>query len=551
MMKSCSYKPITDYIEMIECDYQPFCKEQKLLCNLIKQIFEEESISVNTEQAEKYFSYQKYFPYDLFPWEKFIFTLHNCVYRDDGFLRFPDLFLMCGRGTGKNGFLSFEDFCLLTPTNGIPHYDIDIFAMSEDQARVSFNDIYEILESKPKFFKNFFYWNKEYIQNLATKSVLKSRTTNFKTGDSRRPGKVDFDEYHCYENYKLINVSKSGLGKVPQPRTTIITTEGYVREGPLDDSKNNASQILNGIISDNGTLPVIYKIDEYEEVFNPEMWIKANPSLPYRPALVHEMHKQFEEFKKDPIRNMEFIVKRMNWATDNKEICVTEYENIKKTNQELQPVDYKNAILCFDYASSRDFAAVGVITRQKDKLQFNGKMFVLKGNKDLPRIKAPLEQWEQMGLLEWVDGADIPASKVIEWAVNYQLEHNLTYVACALDYFRYSIMKKELDRLGFESGKDSNLKLVRPSDIMQIVPTVCSLLENGNLICGNNPAFRWCVQNMKKVPGDKRGNEIFEKIEPKSRKTDLFQCFVAGATLLDSLPEEDDGAFDLYNPIFC
>ncbi len=548
-MKNCNYKPITEYIEMIDSEAVPTCEEIKLFSQLVKRVFEEEDVYLDTEQAEKYFKFQKYFPFKLFEWEKCAFTLHNCLYRPDGFLRFPTLQLFLGRGAGKNGFLSYEDFALLTPVNGIKDYHIDTFAMSEDQAKTSFQEIYDILEADPKYFKNYFTWNKEEIRNLRTGSRYRFRTSNFKTKDSGRQGKVDFDEIHQLENYRLINVGTSGLGKKAHPRRTFLSTDGYIRGGPLDDYKESASQILNGIIGDNGTLVMWYRLDSDDEVHDEKMWVKANPSLPYLPNLFNEMRTEYQEYKRDPITNSDFMTKRMNRPQENKDICVTDYENIKKTKASLKSVDGKDAVLCFDYASSRDFAAVGYITRQEEKIQFNGKMFVLKGNKDLPRIKAPLEQWAQLGVVEFVDGIDISPDLLVDWAAEQQAKYSLNYVGAALDYFRYSILKKRLEAFGFEAGKNGNLKLVRPSDIMSAVPVICSYLDNGNLICGDNPAFRWCASNTKKVVGDKRGNEMFEKIEPKSRKTDMFMCFVAGMTMLEQLPE-DGGDNEFFMPIF-
>ena len=548
-MKNCNYKPITEYIEMIDSEAVPTCHYIKLFSQLVKRVFEEEDVFLDTEQAEKYFRFQKYFPFKLFEWEKCAFALHNCLYRADGFLRFPTLQLFLGRGAGKNGFLSYEDFALLTPVNGIKDYHIDTFAMSEDQAKTSFQEIYDILEANPKYFKNYFTWNKEEIRNLRTGSRYRFRTSNFKTKDSGRQGKVDFDEIHQLENYRLINVGTSGLGKKAHPRRTFLSTDGYIRGGPLDDYKESASQILNGIIGDNGTLVMWYRLDSDDEVHDEKMWVKANPSLPYLPNLFNEMRTEYQEYKRDPITNSDFMTKRMNRPQENKDICVTDYENIKKTKVPLKSVDGKDAVLCFDYASSRDFAAVGYITRQEEKIQFNGKMFVLKGNKDLPRIKAPLEQWAQLGVVEFVDGIDISPDLLVDWAAEQQSKYSLNYVGAALDYFRYSILKKRLEAFGFEPGKNGNLKLVRPSDIMRAVPVICSYLDNGNLICGDNPAFRWCASNTKKVVGDKRGNEMFEKIEPKSRKTDMFMCFVAGMTMLEQLPE-DGGDNEFFMPIF-
>ena len=149
----------------------------------------------------------------------------------------------------------------------------------------SWNDVYNILEDNKNQMKKFFYWNKEVIRNTKTGSEFRYRTSNAKTKDGGRPGKVDFDEYHAYENYKLIDVATTGLGKQQYPRRTIMSTDGLVRGGPLDDLKDKCDKILNGEIPDNGTLPFLCRLDKDEEVDNKTNWTKPNPSLPYLPHL--------------------------------------------------------------------------------------------------------------------------------------------------------------------------------------------------------------------------------------------------------------------------
>lgn len=241
-------KYIKEYLDIIDNEVFPMCKEQKLLSKFIKNIFDNEKLIIDEEKVEKYFSYQKYFPFNLFPWEKFLFVLHNCVFKENGLPRFADLFILVGRGSGKNAYLAYEDFCLITPTHGIKNYDIDISANSEDQAKTTFNDIYNILED-PKYTKKMkrnFYWNKEEIINLKTKSKIKFRTNNPKGKDGLRSGKVDFDEIHAYQNWANINVFTTGLGKKDNPRRTYITTNGDVRDGPLDNLLEKAIMILKG-----------------------------------------------------------------------------------------------------------------------------------------------------------------------------------------------------------------------------------------------------------------------------------------------------------------
>ena len=326
-MTSC--KAITDYIEFVESGKYRVCKEQFLLIKLVKNAFETENIYVDEEQLEKYLALQKYFPYKLFEWEKFVFALHNCTYIAPGILRWPDAIIVVGRGAGKNGYLSFEDFCLSTPINGIKEYHIDICATAEDQAKTSFMDIHSVLEANEKKLSKHFKWNKKEITNIKTGSIIKFRTSNSATKDGGRPGKVDFDEYHAYENYKLINVFKTGLGKKAQPRTTITTTMGDVRDGPLDHLLDDLLDILNGVIPDNGTLPFICRLDADEEVHDPLNWYKANPSLQYFPELLRTLQKEYREYLRDNFGNAAFMTKRMNRPIGSTEVPVTEWENIK------------------------------------------------------------------------------------------------------------------------------------------------------------------------------------------------------------------------------
>ena len=87
-MTNCKY--LDDYIKQVKSGQYRVCKEQIQLVNFIEKVFENEQVYVDNEQVEKYFALQKYFPYELFAWEKFCFILHNCTYSAPGVLRFRE-----------------------------------------------------------------------------------------------------------------------------------------------------------------------------------------------------------------------------------------------------------------------------------------------------------------------------------------------------------------------------------------------------------------------------------------------------------------------------
>lgn len=543
-MTNCKY--LDDYIKQVKSGQYRVCKEQIQLVNFIEKVFENEQVYVDSEQVEKYFALQKYFPYELFAWEKFCFILHNCTYSAPGVLRFPDLVCVVGRGAGKNGYLAFEDFSLLTPVNGIRNYDIDICATSEEQASTTFNDIYEILENNSTKMQRHFKWNKTEITNIKTNSTIRYRTSNSKTKDGGRPGKVDFDEKHAYENYKLIDVFTTGLGKKAMPRRTTITTMGEVRDGPLDNELAAGLEVLNGDAPDNGTLYFICRLDNEKEVYEQENWYKANPSLQYFPNLLREIQKEFEDWKRDKVNNSSFMTKRMNIPKGTEMHPVTAWENIKATNRPLPDLEGKTCVFGLDYTKTTDFLGAGLLFMIDNEIVWKPMSWYCSQSADLSRIKFPYDKQPD---LQRVDGAEISPQIVAEWLKEQKKHYNI--IAGALDNYRYTLLKSPLLECGFECDRKglNNLKLVRPSDKMLVAPLIASDFANHKIVWGNSALMRWYTNNTSATE-DKNGNISYGKIEPKSRKTDGFMAFVAAYTLLDLLRQSQPISTDNFEKFF-
>lgn len=543
-MTNCKY--LDDYIKQVKSGQYRVCKEQIQLVNFIEKVFENEQVYVDSEQVEKYFALQKYFPYELFAWEKFCFILHNCTYSAPGVLRFPDLVCVVGRGAGKNGYLAFEDFALLTPVNGIRNYDIDICATSEEQASTTFNDIYEILENNSTKMQRHFKWNKTEITNIKTNSTIRYRTSNSKTKDGGRPGKVDFDEKHAYENYKLIDVFTTGLGKKAMPRRTTITTMGDVRDGPLDNELAAGLEVLNGDAPDNGTLYFICRLDNEKEVYEQENWYKANPSLQYFPNLLREIQKEFEDWKRDKVNNSSFMTKRMNIPKGTEMHPVTAWENIKATNRPLHDLEGKTCVFGLDYTKTTDFLGAGLLFMIDNEIVWKPMSWYCSQSADLSRIKFPYDKQPD---LQRVDGAEIPPQIVAEWLKEQKKHYNI--IAGALDNYRYTLLKSPLLECGFECDRKglNNLKLVRPSDKMLVAPLIASDFANHKIVWGDSALMRWYTNNTSATE-DKNGNISYGKIEPKSRKTDGFMAFVAAYTQLDLLKQSQPISTDNFKKFF-
>ena len=521
------------YIQAVESDQPKACKWQHALVAHVRRCFETEDIHVDTVQLQKYLGLVKYFPFDrLFPWEEFLLALWDCTYRADGLPRWKTLFVMVGRGAGKDGFIAFDSACSISPYNPVSHYNVDICANNEDQATQPSKDLVEVLES-PKWeakLNRHYYHTKEIIQGRKNKGIMKGRTNNPKGRDGMRSGKVIFNEVHAYENYDNIKVFITGQGKVAQPRVGIFSSNGEVSDGPLDDYLARADRILFDGEPDNGFLPFVCKLESKEQVHAPENWDMANPSLAFLPHLRQEIEDEYRDWCDHPEQNGDFITKRMGIRQGFQEIAVTDYDKVLATNTEIPDLSGWSCTVGIDYAELSDWASVNLhFRRGAERYDINHAWLCLQ-SKTLSRVKAPWQEWAGQGLVTPVDDVSIHPDLLTGYIQRAAQRYNIRLLA--LDHYRWTLLSESLKKIGFDANDKSRVKLVRPSDIMQVEPVIQECFDRGNFHWGNNPCLRWAVNNTKRVRSSKSkgvdtGNFIYAKIEAKSRKTDPFMALVA------------------------
>lgn len=534
---SCELPEVVEsYLEQIERDEPRASRELHAFAAYIRKVFHTEDIYVDENQLEQYLSLNKYFPYELFPWEKALTALWLCTYSAPGVPRWKTLFAMVARGAGKDGFIAYISFCLVSPYNQAKKYDVDICANNEEQATRPVVDVLEVLETPRQEgkLKKFFYHTKELVQGRKNGGAIRGRTNNPKSRDGMRSGCVIYNEVHAYENYQNIKVFTSSLGKKEQPRIGVFTSNGDVMDGPLDDYLNNGRRILLEGEPDNGFLPFICCLDDEKEVHDPANWTKANPSLPYAPALLKETQDEYEDWKSYPERNGDFLTKRMGIRKGFQEIAVTDYKNVKATNKPLPDLSGWTCTAGIDYAELNDMASINLhFRRGEERFDINHSWLCLQ-SKTLHRIKAPWQKWGEEGLLTLVDDVSISPELLADYLLEMGKKYNIKKLA--MDHFRWTLISESMKRAGFDANDKSRVKLIRPSDIMQTEPVIQELFNRQLSSWGDNPVLRWAVNNTKRVrssrkQGSETGNFYYAKIEARSRKTDPFMAYVASIAL--------------------
>lgn len=512
---------IEDYWRLID-EGLPVCEEQHLLRKYLVRKLAEPGVYIDAARIEKAVAMKEHHFYPAFPFQKFIDCFVHGVFCGDETLMFDEYLIMTGRGNGKNGFVSPNIWFFTTRAHDIDGYNIELVANSEKQVKTSFDDVVNMLES-PKFYqrmKRAYHWTKEEIKSNSTKSIIRWHTSNAKTKDSLRSGCVVFDEIHGYENSDQINVFKTGLGKVKCPREFAITTDGFVRGGPLDDIKEAAKIAFSGENPKNRTLFFICKLDSKEEVDRPEMWVKANPALPYLPLLRRRIEQEYEDSKHNAETRRGFVTKRMNLPAQDTVAVVTDWGNVLATNQPVPDLAGLPCIGGLDYAETSDYVGCGLLFRKLEKYIWLHHSFVCNASLLKARPKFPIEEAVEKGLCTIIYDKHIPAEIIAAWFLEQSRKYALQWVS--IDLFRESVVKSAFAQAGLP------VEVIRkgPYTHMKIAPLLDVLFAEQNIIFGDDMMMRWYISNTCKNY-DKKGNVSYEKIEPKYRKTDGFHAFLS------------------------
>lgn len=555
---------VTQYIKQYEQHKVIFNQERIDLIEYLKRsVLSDDDLYFNDKQINDCINFTEKWFFKLQTFQKFLIAF-VFLYHSDGTNYYQDFIWLMGRGAGKNGLISALSSFLISELHGVHNYNGSIIANSEDQAKISVDEIYEVVHAAGhEVLNNVFYATTSIIRSRKTNSSLRYRTSNGNTKDGLRDGFVIFDEIHEYQDDSNVKVHLSGLGKTPNARVFYIGTDGYVRDGFIDKKKQLAKDVLSGKVRPDRMFPFICKLDSEDEINDPDNFEKANPMLSkplgsYAKGLMRQVMKDYEDLESSPESREEFLTKRMDLPSQAMERSVAEWDEIMSTNKPFpDSVDGYQAIAAVDYASIRDFIAAAVTIKYEGKIitfekQWARKVFCDKffGYSRPPgqptpnkRLSVPIKDWEKRGLLQVVDVPILEPQLPLNWIREMSARFSIKKVV--MDNYHAVIMRKLFEEAGFEVDIIKN-----PTAIDGLLAPI---IDNGfarkQFIWGDNPLLRWNTQNVL-VKVDGKGNKQYLKKEENRRKTDGFKAFEYTLYRIDDIEETNiNGFLDMINNI--
>ena len=247
--------------------------------------------------------------FQLLPWQK-EFLGAVCDENNDR------LGLSIARGNGKSTFLAAILACAFEGPLSRDGTELYCVAASLSQARVVFKHLRFFLgnkvEDRTKYNLNDSTMS-AHIRDKARGITVTCLAGKPETAHGRAPSLVVCDEpaqWDANSSEAMLAALDTGLGKQELSKLIAIGTRPR-------DSSHWFQVLLNGQCDHSQN----YHVEELEDgpddyLFDPQVWLNANPSLPHLPTLARKIEKEAQWAKLDPMELAKFKALRLNMGTD-------------------------------------------------------------------------------------------------------------------------------------------------------------------------------------------------------------------------------------------
>jgi phage terminase large subunit-like protein len=198
----------------------------------------------------------------------------------------------------------------------------------------------------------------QVLKKRDPEAVCKYLASNSSTLDGLGASLTVFDEVHEYKDDAMVNVMTSGSGHRSQPMMLFVTTAGFVLEGLLHNMYRTGKDILTGYAEDDTFLPMIWELDDDDDLHNPDCWIKPNPAARAGIVSTEWLLNQYQTAKNSGNLNG-FRTKNLNQFVAGADTWVSD-DDWKKCGWQVKDDDLKGA-QCFigiDLSTNDDLTSI-------------------------------------------------------------------------------------------------------------------------------------------------------------------------------------------------
>lgn len=299
---------------------------------------------------------------------------------------------------------------------------------------------------------------KKGVENFLTGSLLEVRPMAINKLQGLRPKVSTIDEWLSGDlREDVVGAVEQGASKLEDFLIVAISSEGTVRNGSGDTIKMELADILNGKFIAPHISIWHYKLDDLEEVANPETWIKANPNIGLT-VTYDTYHLDVERAEKAPASRNDILAKRFGIPMEGYTYFFTYEETIPHRKREFWRMP---CALGADLSQGDDFCAFTFLFPLRgEKYGVKTRSYI--SSLTLMRLpgamRAKYDQFIQEGSLHVLEGATLDMMEVYDDLDTHI--NSMEYDVRALGYDPYNA-KEFVTRWEQENGPYAIEKVIQ------------------------------------------------------------------------------------------
>lgn len=313
---------------------------------------------------------------------------------------------------------------------------------------------------------------------------------------------IDFaivDEVHEMKDNGIIKPIEQSQSLKPNPKLILITTEGFVNDGFLDQELVKCRKILNGeddSISAERYLVWLYTQDSEQEVWNdPQSWYKSNPTLGVIKRWDY-MQEQVDAARRSKTDRMFTLSKDFNFKVSNSEAWLM--GELLEYSRVFNIAEFKGSIAlgAVDLAETTDMCSAKILLlKPDDNTKYIHSMYWIPESKldssDDKESGAKYQEWAQQGLIRIHEGNEVDVSSVADWFFELYRDHGIKLYKCGYDQRFAKDFLKRMDDYGFDYEMIYQNRYVLSSPMKLVEADIRDQIINYN----DNPIDHWCLSN--------------------------------------------------------
>lgn len=347
--------------------------------------------------------------------------------------------------------------------------------------------------------------NQRFILNKITNTKIFKLSDRTRNKEGRNIDWAIVDEVHEMQNNVIVKSIEQSQSLKDNPKLILITTEGFVVDGFLDEELRTARAIIKGeddSLSASRYLPWLYTQDSEQEVFtNRKSWVKSNPTL----GIVKKwdyLDEQVDLARKRKSDRIFVLSKDFNFKQNGSESWLNLEDYSYNATFDVESLRGSFALGHVDLSETTDLCCAKAMVVKGSTKYIITKYFIpqskLEVDNDDHAAGAKYKEWADAGYITICEGNDIDLSIVADWFYIYlYLEYGIKLYKCGYDQRFAKDWLKRMEDYGWYKGENGDVEMV-----LQNAQT----LNNALLLCeadfksqyinyNENPVDRWCLKN--------------------------------------------------------